>query len=453
MRSNDLLPAFNEQLQQLCGDSPLAGLDFQIALSGGLDSVVLVHLFARLRAEIVPDLTISAHHINHGLSENAPFWEEFCSLLCTELAVDFDCSAVKLVRAKRTSLEALAREKRYRCLTQRLRANSYLVTAHHQDDQLETVLLALKRGAGNTGLQGILSKQTLSGGYLIRPLLNFSRQQLVSYAQYFGLQWIEDESNSDQVFDRNYIRHTISPLLKARWPAIGKTVARSAAICQEQQQLLDEIAQLDFARCACRQLHQHLLSIEQLQALSVARRNNVLRYWFKTNKLNYPSAKQLAAVWSDIVLAAQDASPKMHFQHVSLRRYRQHLYLVEEQAALDFNETHNWTDEERVNLLDGRVKLHFQPLTEAADGLFIPRDAEVKICFRAHLPAKLSCTPIGRSRSRSIKKLLHEYHVPPWLRDFVPFILIDGKLQQAVGLWQCQSLPAAAGQYVSISFA
>lgn len=454
MLKNDLLPAFSEQIKQLCADTPLPDIDFQIALSGGLDSVVLVHLFARLRAEIAPDLAISAHHINHGLSDNAAFWQDFCCLLCTELAVDFNCSAVKLVKAKRTSLEALAREKRYRCLTRSLRADSYLVTAHHQDDQLETVLLALKRGAGNTGLQGILCKQKLQRGYLIRPLLNFSRQQLESYAQSFDLQWIEDESNNDQVFDRNYIRHSISPLLKARWPAIAKTVARSAAICQEQQQLLDEVAQLDFARCACQLLNQPVLIIEQLQTLSVARRNNVLRYWFKINKLNYPSAKQLSVVWSDIVLAAQDASPQMQFQHVSLRRYRQHLYLVEEQSAVDFNETRIWTGEEQVNLLAGRVKLHFERLKEAAGALPVNRDSEVKICFRAHLPAKLSCTPIGRSRSRSIKKLLHEYHVPPWLRDFVPFILLDGKLQQAVGLWQCRALPATEEcQYLKISFA
>ncbi len=453
MRNNDLLPAFSGQIKQLCVETPLADIDFQIALSGGLDSVVLLHLFARYRAEIAPDLVISAHHINHGLSDNAAFWQDFCSLLCTELAVDFNCSAVKLVKAKRTSLEALAREKRYRCLTQSLRTNSYLVTAHHQDDQLETVLLALKRGAGNTGLQGILCKQKLQHGYLIRPLLNFSRQQLLSYAQSFELQWIEDETNSDQVFDRNYIRHTISPLLKARWPAIAKTVARSAAICQEQQQLLDEVAQLDFARCACHLLNQNVLLIEPLQTLSVARRNNVLRYWFKTNKLNYPSAKQLSAVWSDIILAAPDAMPQMQFQHVSLRRYRQQLYLVEEQPAIDFNEAYTWTGEEQVSLLDGRVKLHFQRLEKAEQALFIPDGCEVKICFRAHLPAKLSCTPIGRNGSRSIKKLLHEYHIPPWLRDFVPFILLDGKLQQAVGLWQCQALPAVAGQSVSISFA
>ena len=125
-----------------------------------------------------------------------------------------------------------------------------MVTAHHQDDQLETVLLALKRGAGLTGLQGIVAKQKLEKGYLIRPLLNFSREQLEEYARQFKLQWIEDESNLEQRFDRNYIRQTITPLLKARWPAIAKTVSRSALHCQAQQTLIDEVTLSDFLKIA-----------------------------------------------------------------------------------------------------------------------------------------------------------------------------------------------------------
>jgi tRNA(Ile)-lysidine synthase len=320
MKKNDLFAGFVKKLNSLISPLALSDIDFNIALSGGLDSVVLLHLFARLR-EIAPNIMISAHHINHGLSHNSAIWNDFCRQYCVSLAVDFNSSSVHLQKKNRTSLEALAREKRYACLTQGLSANSYLVTAHHQDDQLETVLLALKRGAGSTGLQGIIGKQQLECGYLIRPLLNFSRRQLEEYAQFFNLQWIDDESNEDQVFDRNYIRHTISPLLKARWPAIAKTVARSAAICQEQQTLLDEVAQLDFERCVFHTLNQHVLIIKELKMLSVARRNNLLRYWFKENNLIYPSSKQLLSVWTDMVLAGENASPKMDFAGVSLRRY------------------------------------------------------------------------------------------------------------------------------------
>jgi tRNA(Ile)-lysidine synthase len=451
MPKNDLLTGFTSQLALLCDLS--APCDFHIALSGGLDSVVLLHLFVRLR-EKQPDLTISAQHINHGLSDNAFAWQDFCFQLCRNLAVNFSCSCVQLKKQSRTSLEALAREKRYGCLTQGLSAHSYLVSAHHQDDQLETVLLALKRGAGNTGLQGIRSKQKLEKGYLIRPLLSFSREQLEAYAHDFNLNWIEDESNSDQVFDRNYIRHTISPLLKARWPAIAKTVARSASLCQEQQQLLDEVARSDFAACVVQQLNQDILPITKLKSFTVARRNNLLRYWFKKNNLNYPSVKQLAALWRDLVLAGENASPLMPFKGATLRRYRGYLYLVEEMPVVDFGEPVIWQGEAQLSLLAGRVKLHFQRTAEKPGALKINRDSQVKICFREHLPAKLSCTPIGRAGSRVVKKLLHEYHVPPWLRDSVPFILIDGQLQQAVGLWQCRaSATETPDGYLTISFA
>lgn len=446
MKENDFIKEFAQQLAPL---TKRAG-DFHIALSGGLDSVVLLHLFARLR-ETVPDMTLCAHHVNHGLSRNALHWRDFCRQLCAQLCVDFSCSTVQLSKQTRTSLEALAREKRYGCLTAKLSPQSYLVTAHHQDDQLETVLLALKRGSGNTGLQGIRYRQTLACGYLLRPLLNYSRVQLEGYAALFGLNWIEDESNSDQAFDRNFIRHTISPLLKARWPGIAKAVTRSAAICQEQQQILDEVAEQDFSALVLYFLNQQTLDFEQLKALSRARGNNVLRFWFKENGCAYPSVAQLQAIWGDLVLAQDDASPVMQFKGYSVRRYRGHIYLLRDcNIAVNLSAPIFWQGQPSLSLADGRVTLAFSQLDvkdNATDALPIQENSTIEICFRQHLAPQLSCTPLGRSGSRSIKKLLHEYHVPPWLRDFVPFILVNGELKMAVGLWRCETLASAECAY------
>ncbi|MFT6985076.1 MAG: tRNA(Ile)-lysidine synthase [Psychromonas sp.] len=454
MKENDFLKEFAGQLAPLAKQPEV---NFHIALSGGLDSVVLLHLFTRLR-ETAPNLILFAHHINHGLSKNAQHWRDFCSQLCAQLGVDFTCSTLQLTKPTRTSLEALARDKRYGCLSEKLSSQSYLVTAHHQDDQLETVLLALKRGSGNTGLQGIRYKQKLSSGYLLRPLLNYSRAQLEGYAAQFQLNWIEDESNSDQAFDRNFIRHTISPLLKARWPGIAKSVARSAAICQEQQQILDEIAQQDFATLVFYFLNQQALDFEKLKKLSSGRRNNVLRFWFKENGLDYPSAAQLQAVWSDLVLAKIDALPVIQFKGYSVRRYRTHIYLLKDtDIAANCSESVIWQGEPILNLADGRIALAFSELEfkdNLSGALLVQENSTIEICFRRQLAAQLSCKPIGRTGSRSIKKLLHEYHVPPWLRDFVPFILINGELRMAVGLWQCQtSLSEEYAYNLSVSFA
>ncbi|WP_019613172.1 tRNA lysidine(34) synthetase TilS [Psychromonas ossibalaenae] len=444
MTDNDLLDSFSGQLNTLAAVQDKT--EFHIALSGGLDSVVLLHLFARLRNR-GGELSVCGHHVDHGLSANAQAWTVFCRDLCKELNIKFITSQVSLVKKSRTSIEALAREKRYLCLTEKLSEKAYLVTAHHQDDQLETVLLALKRGSGNTGLQGILSKQKLTCGHLIRPLLNFSRQQLESYAQAFALKWIEDESNSDQVFDRNFIRHSITPLLKQRWPAITKTAARTASLCQEQQTLLDEIGGIDFQHCSMALLNQQVVDISSIKELSIARRNNVLRYWFKENNYSYPSSKQLLAIWQDVVLAGEDALPEIQFKGYSVRRYRGHLYLVKDLPAVSLPDSPVvWAGEAQLNLLDGRVKLQFSMIKDKvnnSDSICFKQGAEIAVCFRQQLPAKLSCRPAGRNGSRTVKKLLHEYHVPPWLRDFVPFILINGKLSSAVGLWQCT--PEASG--------
>ena len=450
MFKNNLLVDFSQQLTILCGEDRFIDVDFHIALSGGVDSIVLMHLFSRLR-EQVTGLQVCAHHINHGLSANAAYWEDFCQQSCEKLTIDFTCTHVDLQKQNRTSLEALAREKRYESLINNMSENSYLVSAHHQDDQLETVLLALKRGAGNTGLQGIRSKQKLQKGYLIRPLLHFSRLQLEEYARHYQLQWIEDESNQDQTFDRNFIRHTISPLLKARWPAIAKTVSRSASICQEQQKLLDEIAALDFTQCAADPANKSVLNINELKLLSSARVNNVLRYWFKQNNLHYPSVKQLSALWHDVVLATDNATPQISFENMTLRRYRGCLYLVAEQSSIAPDNPIIWQGESQISLCAGKVKLNFELSDQNNNGLVISSESLVEICFRNHFSANLTCKPIGRHGSRSVKKLLHEYHIPPWQRDNIPFIFIDGELKQAVGYWLCETqLVNGAGLFLTV---
>lgn len=442
MNKDDLFTAFTAQLSLILAPQPVNGQDFHIALSGGLDSVVLLHLFSRLR-RLTPNCVVSAHHINHGLSHNASDWQQFCQNLSASLGINFRFSKVNLAKHNRTSLEALAREKRYACLSDELSDNSYLLTAHHQDDQLETVLLALKRGSGNTGLQGIQKKQQLHKGYLIRPLLDFSREQLAAYAALFQLDWIEDESNQDQVFDRNFIRQSITPLLKQRWPGIAKAVARSAAIFQEQQQVLDEMAAADFRQIVESLLNQQVLPVKKLALLSPGRRNNLLRFWFKKNNLAYPSAVQLQTLWTDVALANKDAQPVLQFKGKSIRRYRDHLYFVEDNKMLhSAAQTIRWQGQETLALRDGLVKLSFKlgKDKQAASALLdFAGKAKVEICFRPQLPADLTCLPVGRRGSRSIKKLLHEYHVPPWLRDLVPFIVIDGEVKIAVGLWVCES--------------
>ncbi|AGH81971.1 tRNA(Ile)-lysidine synthetase [Psychromonas sp. CNPT3] len=440
MKDCDLLPYLQAQLKTLAPQCD----NFKIALSGGMDSVVLLHLFSRLH-----NGKVMAHHVHHGLSAHADDWLLFCSTLCKALNVDFCATRVHLDKKNRSSLEAVAREHRYKALQENASVTTCLVTAHHQDDQLESILLALKRGAGLTGLQGVLATQKLPKGMLIRPLLDVSRQQIEDYAALFSLAWIEDESNQDQRFDRNFIRHSITPLLKARWPSIAKTAARSALHCQAQQTLIDELTEVDFKLCIRRLLNDAVLNISALKALTATRRSNVLRQWFKSVELAYPSTKQLIALWHDIALCDEGACPKMNFKSMSVRRYQDDLYFVDEQKMQIEKEVCVWKGEDILFLCAGKLQIKI-----SANAGFTAKQHCVEIRFRQHLPASLSCQPIHRYASRSIKKLLHEYNLPPWLRAQVPFIFIDGELYAALGLWQCQmqKICLTTDETLSLSF-
>lgn len=428
---SDLIEQFNKHFTKLVDEHALTDSSWRVALSGGLDSVVLLHLLKQYQDNVV-DLQLKAHHVNHGLSVNASNWSTFCRQLCEQLTIPFTASEVHLNISSRVSLEALARDKRYQAFKEGIGFGEILVTAHHQDDQLETLLLALKRGSGPTGLQGIQVCQAFSTGKLVRPLLIFSREQLVDYAQQNNLIWIEDESNKDEQFDRNFIRQQISPLLKSRWPAVAQSFSRSASLCYEQQQLLNELAEADFQQCCVERLGERILLIEPLTRLTSARRNNLLRYWLKSNGLTYPSQKQLMLLWQEVALAEHDKMPKLQLAEVSIQRYQNALYIVSNQQLEHPQHTFNWSGQDKLWLVENKLAVDFSRLSKE-----LAKQHQIDCCFRQHLPAKLSCLPIARSRSRTVKKLLHEYNVPPWQRDQVVFVFCDGKLWQAVGLWVC----------------
>ena len=415
-----------------------------VALSGGVDSVVLLHLLANFK-KCHPTYSVIAHNVNHGLSDNADHWGVFCAELCQKLKVPFISSTVKIEKKSRSSLEALARDARYQCFKDNMLGNDVILTGHHQDDQLETLLLALKRGSGSTGLQGIRSTQPFFNGHLVRPLLIFSRQALTDYAEFYQLQWIEDESNQDIDFDRNFIRHQISPLLTQRWPAMAQSASRTALLCQDQQSLLDEIAQQDLQECLLNKCllkeGKGLINRSSYQALDIAllsvysnvRRNNTIRFWLKSNGLQYPSSKQLTILWQEVALADADKQPKLQLESNTICRYQEALYIVPIPSIKTLKEPLTWSGESFLWLDKDRLGVDFSQVDPA-----VAKQHQIQCCLRQHLDAKLTCLPEGRNKARSIKKLLHEYQVPPWLRDQVVFILVDNQLIEAVGLWRCQ---------------
>ena len=292
-----------------------------VAYSGGIDSQVLLFALAQLKQQKLLTNELLVCHINHGLSDNALSWQHAAEDFCQQLGLALQVFQVEVKEVPGESLEALARNARYKALRSYAASNALIMTGHHGDDQSETFLLALKRGAGLKGLSAMSEVVKLNHSFnssdhfttnnnqqlLVRPLLNISRKCIDNYAREHELTWVEDESNNDLRFDRNFIRHQIMPLLIKRWPSILTTIKRNSEHCQEGQLLLTELAQQDLGQC---QLSSTSLSVKELNQLSLARFNNLLRYFLEINHCLMPSTKQLQQV-NQQLLAATDKMPKI----------------------------------------------------------------------------------------------------------------------------------------------
>lgn len=399
---------------------------FLIAFSGGLDSTVLLHACCQYRAKH-PQVTLSASHIHHGLSMNADDWAKHCQQVCQQLEVPLSVEQVKVIREARVSLEASARDARYCVLHQQLSEHSVLLTAHHLDDQVETLLLALKRGSGLDGLSAMPEQMALESGCHLRPLLPHSRAELEAYASEHQLDWIEDESNQDESFDRNFIRNSLMPQLQNRWPGFASSAARSIHLLGSQRQILEELATDDLARC----LQGESLSIKALSALSGGRRDNVLRLWLRQQQAPLFSFAQLQEAWQAVALARDDAQPDLVWDGWRLRRYQGALFLQKIgpepklQNAL-------WSWPEPHTLATGVLSV--ENVLDAELGLRPPYAHEV-VSIRFACPGSLKIHPAGRSGSRPLKKVWQEQQVPPWIRPQVPMLFYDDTLVAAVGYW------------------
>jgi tRNA(Ile)-lysidine synthase len=290
-----------------------------VALSGGVDSCVLLHFLATH----FPNLSLHAIHINHGLHPLANDWQKHCHKLCQSLSIPLRIVSVQIHCKKGESLEARARVERYQAFAKIIKKDDVIVTAHHLDDQAETLLLQLLRGAGLRGVAAMPAIAHFANGYLIRPLLNFSRVDIEHYANAHQIHWIEDTSNNNQQFDRNYLRQTIFPILKKRWPQAHKILARFAKHCAEQEHLIESIAAQDYRDCHGEYLN--TLSIPALLKYDTTRLNNILRFYIHNLQLPSPPEKLLREL-NRLFHAKRDATPVVHWNNVYFRRYKEHLF-------------------------------------------------------------------------------------------------------------------------------
>jgi len=402
---------------------------YLLGFSGGMDSHVLLYALAVL-GERLP-VPIRAIHVDHGLQAESGAWTGHCESVCRSLNIPLETFSLQLKPVRGESLEAIAREARYGLLAREIRPGEMLLTAHHQDDQAETLLLQLLRGAGLSGLAAMPELTRFAKGMHARPLLDSTRDELARYATENGLQWIEDVSNQDTEFDRNYLRHQVVPLLKARWPAMSRTLSRSAGHCAEADRLIEALLSrkmeqiYDPADGTLRVSALNVLPADQLAAL--------LRLWIRQRGYTLPGSANLARIIAEALNARQDGNPLVSWSGAEVRRYQDRLYLMSPLPPFDPCESLVWCGESELPLPAGLGTLRFQH-NQGVTGI-PPETGRYRIRFRQ---GGESCRPLGRGLNKKIKHLLQEACVLPWMRERVPLLEIDGEVAEIIGICRCE---------------
>jgi tRNA(Ile)-lysidine synthase len=380
-----------------------------LALSGGLDSVLLLHCAAR----VFPG-TLSAIHVNHQLQPNAGDTERFCRDLCRALEVSFqaihaDVQASCSGDAARTGgLEASARSARYRAFEACLGPGDLLLMAHHADDQAETVLFRLIRGTGVAGLAGMPVSRTVGKGALYRPFLNFSRHELQAFARKLGIDWVEDPSNQDQRFDRNFLRHSIIPALRQRWPYLNRRLAASARACRENDELAHSLARIHFDRCRTRD---DGLDLTALAGLSAVEQKNLIRWWVSQQRYLPPDMANWPGLLSDFLESGEDRQPEYRGANYLLRRHQNTLYIVPDTG---FSPDAPVTLSANRETVWGNWRVYLRNISGSPDGsptFYVhAREGGERIRIRPGGPSRL------------LKKWFQEQGVPAWERGRIPLV-------------------------------
>ncbi|GGA89152.1 tRNA(Ile)-lysidine synthase [Neiella marina] len=417
---------------------------FIIAYSGGLDSQTLLDGCHAYKLQH-PHLQLSACHVHHGLSDNADQWLQHCQKSCQQLAIPLTFEHVQVAKGNRQSLEAVAREARYRVFESLVdRADCAVLTGHHQDDQIETLFLSLKRGSGLDGLSAMPALMPFANGLLARPMLQLSRSELQQFAEAQQLSWIEDESNQDDKFDRNFIRNQLLPLCQQRWPGFNQAAGRSVGLLGQERTVLEELTAEDYSNCK----RASALSIGALKSLSHGRRDRVLRHWLRLRQAPLWSHAQQQQAWLHVALAQQDAEPQLNWAGWQLRRYRDELHLLNDKTERPIEQI-EWHWPKPLTLPNGKLRAFVtdsgtERLREPTD------DQSVTIRFGQ---LKKRVRPANRNGSRELKKVWQEMAVAPWLRQHIPLVFYDEECVAAVGYWiakdyLCQ--PGESGWHIEL---
>ena len=414
-----------------------------VAYSGGVDSMVLLHLMSRICKNSAYALT--ALHVNHGIESGSNFWEEHCKNFCQIQGIDFRSTRLELSKCATKFNENTNRKLRYAWLAQQLSENSVLLTAHNQDDQAETLLLNLMRGSGVRGLAGMRTSRKLGRGYLVRPLLKYSRNSILQYARCHHLSYIEDSSNLDIEFRRNYLRHITLPGLKKHWPSANELISRTANVLSGARDLLDQLAEIDLETCHVEGVNffcvGRQINASKIAKLPKTRQINLIRYWIRKNSIPEPNQKVIEQILGYLNNGHQT------FCCVQWSKYRVYLYqkmlfLSKVPKFAGQSELIQWNLKDSLEIPRMGIRLTVRDSIENAI-CCEKLNGDVSIRFRRG--GERICLP-NRKHSSSLKKLFQQHLIPPWERHQLPLIYCNEELVAVVPWLVAGKFLSAKGQ-------
>jgi len=446
-----------------------------IGLSGGMDSVVLLHLLHRLAPRF--SWRLSTLHVHHGISPNAGVWADFCAGLCAELGIPLHIEHVDIAPLREHGIEAAARKLRHAAFARQ--SCDFVALAHHADDQAETLLLQLLRGSGVRGAAAMPVLSRVEGPVLssverpvlsraegpfiggaasitpsplagegrgegaahrtLRPLLDLPRAALLGYAHEHGLHWVEDESNADDSYPRNFLRHRALPLLEERFSACRITLARSARHFAEASELLDDLAKIDGEGA----MFDDALSVAALRALTPPRAKNLLRYFLHLRGAPMPQTAQLDDMLHQLCEARQGASVCVQYGAWEVHRYRDRAYVSQALGEFDRDLVLPWCGESELDWSALGVRLNFVETLGGGIGAEKLRRAPVTLRSRN---GGETLRPHPNAAKRSLKNLLQEHGVPPWRRERLPLVYCGDELVCVVGVAIAAEYQAGEGE-------
>lgn len=413
-----------------------AGSSLLVGLSGGLDSVVLLDLLHRIAGHF--SWKLAALHIHHGLSPNADSWAEFCVSLCDRYHIPLEVQHVEITPLLAHGVEAAARKLRHQAFA--AQQSDFVVLAHHADDQAETLLLQLLRGAGVRGAAAMPMHASKRGKPVyIRPLLETTRAEIMRYAVTQDLRWIDDESNSDAYYPRNFLRHRVLPVLEERFPAYRETLSRSTRHFAEASLLLDELAQDDGSDA----LAGDRLSLEPLRHMSLPRARNLFRYFLHSRNVSMPQVTRLNETLRQLLEARPDAAVSVQFGEFHVRRYRDQVFVIPETEKCEREYRQTWNGEGSLPWPPQATQLQFTRVMGAGLSEEKLRGKSVSVRLRG---GQETLKPHPRAARRTLTNLLQQHHIPPWQRERMPLLYAGERLVCVVDVAIEADFQAKAGE-------